>query len=33
MACYALSFDVGDTFTDFVLFEIESKEVLTYNKT
>ncbi len=32
MARYALSFDIGGTFTDFVLYELGSKKVLAYHK-
>jgi len=32
MARFALSFDIGGTFTDFVLFEIGSKQILAYHK-
>jgi N-methylhydantoinase A/oxoprolinase/acetone carboxylase beta subunit len=32
MARYALSFDIGGTFTDFVLFEIGSKQVRAFHK-
>lgn len=32
MARFALSFDIGGTFTDFVLFEIGSKHILAYHK-